>query len=61
MRKSDQLLERFLRLQTWSGSGQWAPDKPLLALWAIGRCLRGEERLASYEEADRVCIDSGGR
>ena len=52
--ESDQLLERFLRLQIWSGNGQRAPHKPLLALWAIGRCLRGEDRLASYEEADRA-------
>ena len=50
----DELLERFLTLQIWSANGQRAPHKPLLALWAIGRCLRGEERLASYEEADRA-------
>ena len=53
MMESDQLLERLLRLQTWSANGQRAPHKPLLALWAIGRCLRGEERLGPYEEADR--------
>lgn len=51
---SDQLLERFLGLQIWSANGHRAPHKPLLALWALGRCLRGEERLASYEEADRA-------
>ena len=50
--ESKELLGRFLKLQTWSAKGQRAPHKPLLALWAIGRCLRGEERLASYEEAD---------
>ena len=51
--ESDQLLKRFVRLQIWTANGQRAPHKPLLALWAIGRCLRGEERLARYEEADR--------
>ena len=54
MMESEQLLERFLRLQIWTANGQRAPHKPLLALWAIGRCLRGEERLAPYEEADRA-------
>ena len=50
----DELLERFRKLQVWSAHGQRAPHKPLLALWAIGRCLRGEERLASYLDADRA-------
>ena len=30
--------------------GHRAPHKPLLALWAIGRCLRGEPRMAPYSE-----------
>ena len=50
----NELLERFLKLQIWNVNGQRAPHKPLLALWTIGRCLRGGERLASYEEADRA-------
>ena len=50
--ESEQLLERFLRLQIWTANGQRAPHKPLLALWAIGRCLRDEVRLASYAKAD---------
>ena len=47
------LLERFSKLQIWSSKGQRAPHKPLLVLWGIGRCLRGERRLVSYREADR--------
>ena len=47
------LLSHFRELQIWASSGQRAPHKPLLVLWAIGRCLRGEERLMSYREADR--------
>lgn len=51
---SDELLEQFLRLQIWTSKGQRAPHKPLLALWAIGRCLGGEQRLVSYEDSDRA-------
>ena len=43
---------RLLALRTWSGNGARAPHKPLLALWAIGRCLAGQPRLASFEEVD---------
>ncbi len=49
----ENLLSRFRGLQTWASNGQRAPHKPLLVLWAIGRCLRGEERFVSYQEADR--------
>ena len=49
-----QLLAKFEKLQVWSAGGQRAPYKPLLALWAIGRCLRGEPRLASYRDADKA-------
>ena len=41
-------LERFRTLTVWKNSGRRAPNKPLLALWAIGRCLQGEPRLAPY-------------
>lgn len=37
----------------WRSGDQRAPHKPLLALWAIGRCLRSEPRLAPYELVDR--------
>ncbi len=32
---------------------QRAPHKPLLLLYALGRCLRGEDRLISYETVDQ--------
>ncbi len=44
------LKERLLDLRVWHRKGQRAPHKPLLVLWAMGRCLRGEPRLGSYEE-----------
>ena len=48
------LRSRFEKLQVWHANGQRAPSKPLLALWAIGRCLRGECRLVPYRDVDRA-------
>ena len=42
----------FETLTVWKNRNQRAPHKPLLALWAIGRCLRGEDRLAGYRSVD---------
>jgi len=47
------LYERFQTLKTWNSNGKRAPHKPLLVLWAIGRALRGESRMASYSLVDR--------
>ena len=47
------LLRRFQGLSVWKRGDKRAPHKPLLALWAIGRCLRGAPRLASYALVDR--------
>ena len=49
----DDVLQRFQALNVWKARDKRAPHKPLLVLWAIGRCLRGEDRLASYELVDR--------
>ena len=46
---TDDLLQKVQKLNVWGKSGKRAPHKPLLALWAIGRCLRGEPRLAPYQ------------
>ena len=51
---TETLLAKFENLQVWSAGDQRAPHKPLLALWAIGRCLAGEPRLAPYKEADHA-------
>ena len=48
--KSDDLKKMFANLKVWHGNGWRAPHKPLLALWAIGRCLREEQRLVPYDE-----------
>lgn len=53
MATPDDLRRRYLALRVWSGSRRRAPHKPLLALWAIGRCLRGDARMAPFELVDR--------
>ena len=44
---------RFLALRVWNSNHSRAPHKPLLALWAIGRCLRGQPRMAPFDRVDR--------
>ena len=51
---ADDILDRFRKLTLWSKNGSRAPHKPLLALWAIGRCLAGKPRLASFEVVDKA-------
>ncbi len=46
----EQILQRFENLQPWTSGGERAPHKPLLALYAIGKLLRGEDRLISYTD-----------
>ena len=50
--KPNDLKAHFAKLNVWHANGQRAPNKPLLVLWAIGRCLRGETRMASYRDTD---------
>ncbi len=49
----DDTLQRFQALNVWKARDMRAPHKPLLALWAIGRCLRGDERLAPFGLVDQ--------
>ncbi len=48
----DNVRALFKGLHVWQRNGQRAPHKCLLALWAIGRCLSGESRMASYRLVD---------
>ena len=41
----------------WQRGDERAPHKPLLVLYAIGRLLRGEERLLPYAEVDEKLGD----
>ena len=43
----------FENLTVWKQGDQRAPHKPLLALCALGRLRRGDERLISYADLDR--------
>ena len=47
------VLKRFQRLRQWGNNGQRAPHKPLLALWAIGRCLSGANQMAPFSVVDQ--------
>ncbi len=44
--------KQFQKLTVWKRAGERAPHKPLLVLYAMGRLLRDEPRLISYEEID---------
>ena len=48
----DEFRARIADLSVWKRSGQRAPHKPLLLLWALGRLTRGEPRLAPYSTVD---------
>ena len=52
MNERNQILKQFSELKVDTAHGGRAPNKPLLALWAIGRCLRGKPRVSSYEQID---------
>ena len=44
----DEIRQRFTAITVWKRGGERAPHKPLLALYAIGRRLRGEPRMVAY-------------
>ena len=48
-----EILARFGSLRVWGGNGQRAAHKPLLILWALGRCLSGAERRVPFSVVDR--------
>ena len=47
-----EIKEKFDAITVWKRGGERAPHKPLLALYAIGRALRGEPRMIEYAEVD---------
>jgi putative restriction endonuclease len=50
---ADEIRERFSAITVWKRGGERAPHKPLLALYAIGRLLRGEPQMVEYARVDR--------
>lgn len=47
-----EVLERFSKLRQFQFRGHRAPHKPLLILLALGRLLRGEERLVEFANVE---------
>ena len=47
------VMGRFQSLRLWSSNDRRAPHKPLLALWAIGRCLSGADPMVPFSVVDR--------
>ena len=48
-----EIKKKFDAITVWTRGGERAPLKPLLALYAIGRALRGEPRMVEYAQVDR--------
>jgi putative restriction endonuclease len=48
-----EIKNRFSNITVWRRGGERAPHKPLLALYAIARLLRGAPRMIAYREIDR--------
>ena len=46
------IIQKFETLRQWRRSGERAPHKPLLVLYAIGELLRDGNRLLPYSEID---------
>ena len=46
------ILEKFEKLKIWKRTGERAPHKPLLVLYAIGKLLRDDDRMLRYSEVD---------
>ena len=49
----DELKQQIRQITVWKRGDQRAPHKPLLLLYALGRCLNDGERLLPYGEVDR--------
>jgi putative restriction endonuclease len=50
---ASELLKMIRNVTVWKRGEQRAPHKPLLILYALGKCYRDEERLIPYRDVDR--------
>ncbi len=48
----NEIIKKFQKLNLWKRDGERAVHKPLLVLYAIGKLLRGEDRLISYADTE---------
>ena len=46
------LRRQFADLAVWKRGSERAPHKPLLLLYALAKCNRGEDRLIPYDDVD---------
>ena len=46
---NEEILARFQNLRVWRRHGIRAPYKPMLSIWAIGRCLNDKPRLVPFD------------
>ena len=53
----NELIQRFRSLRIWTNAERRAPNKPLLTLWAIGRCLDNKPRLVSFSTVEKEVSD----
>ncbi|MBI2480922.1 MAG: HNH endonuclease [Planctomycetia bacterium] len=49
----DELKQRIRTVTVWKRGAQRAPHKPLLLLYALAKCMRGEPRMIPFTEVDR--------
>ena len=54
---ANELIQKFDNLTIWRRRDERAPHKPLLALWAIGRCLQGSERLVEFDVIHKTLLN----
>ncbi len=63
MLSPEEILKRFDRVSVWQRGNRRAPHKPLLLLYALGRCSRHEGNDIAYLDAERdvrqLLIDFG--
>ena len=57
MMTADQVLAAFEGIRRAQRAGVYAPHKPLLMLWALGRAQQGQARLAPFGEVDQPLQD----
>lgn len=49
----DKVRDLFINIGVWKKGEERAPHKPLLLLYALGKCSRGEPRAIPFSEVDR--------
>jgi putative restriction endonuclease len=49
----EELKQQIRQITVWKRGEQRAPHKPLLLLYALGRCLNDDSRMIPYSEVDR--------